>query len=203
MGETGAEWKSKGFTRNPIFTLALVISAMAFVRNGATNLFPFLFGLFLEINGMSSRVLSTLSSVGASVSISTIERLKTILSNDARAFAISLMQDTNLFFIIFDNINLYLWKSQQRVFNRNTMIHATNVVVVSIPNADLRGFDLDAKLAFCGKRAAATGMDIIPTPEDDVAMRASFEGVVMQLILSYCPGAKTWKDRKVMLDTAK
>ncbi|KAI0318810.1 hypothetical protein OF83DRAFT_1170744 [Amylostereum chailletii] len=108
VGSVGSEWRDQGFTRNATFTLIFVLSMMGFVRNGVTNMFPVIFGLFLESNGTSSRVLSTLSSAGVCVSISTIERLKSILSVDAWCFAVELMSKTLGFFTIFDNINLYL-----------------------------------------------------------------------------------------------
>lgn len=171
---------------------------MAFVRNRATNLFPLLFGLFLEINGTSSRVLSTLSSAGACVSINTIESLKEILSIDARRHAISLMCGAGsllFFYIIFDNINLYLKKSQQRLFNQNTMIHATNAAVISLPTAKAAAFDLPAKLERRGKRSQATGPDILPTADDEARMASSFIGITISFILAYSPCSKEWDPR--------
>ncbi|KAI0038105.1 hypothetical protein FA95DRAFT_1506067, partial [Auriscalpium vulgare] len=173
----------------------LAISMLAFVRNGATNLFPLIMGLFLEVNGTSARVLATYSNAGICVSISTIERLKEILSTDARRQAVALMKVSRKFFIIFDNINLYLRRSQQRLFNKNTMIHATNAAALSLPNSRLEAFDLAAKLARRGKRAVAVGEDLMPTEHDMACMNRSFEGIVMLLILSYCPGSLQWKDR--------
>ncbi|KAJ6555826.1 hypothetical protein B0H19DRAFT_947497, partial [Mycena capillaripes] len=176
-----------------------VFSIMAFTRNTGTNVFPMILGLFLEIGGTSSRVLNTLSNAGASVSITTIERLKKILSEDAVAHAVNLVQGSNLFYIIFDNINIFLRKSQQRLFNKNTMIHATNVAVISLPDADPLAEDLEAKQKRRGKRAAATGTDIIPTDEDEAKMFSSFVGLVMTLILAYCPGSKEWEGRDAIL----
>ena len=108
---------------------------MAFTRKSQTNLFPLIFELFLEIGGTGSQVLSALSNAGACVSIATIERLKGILSDDAKRSAIELMKGTAQYFLIFDNINIFLRKSQQRLFNKNSMIHATNAIVISIPEA--------------------------------------------------------------------
>ncbi|KAJ7862792.1 hypothetical protein B0H14DRAFT_3444509 [Mycena olivaceomarginata] len=163
---------------------------MAFTRNTGTNVFPMILGLFLEIGGTSSRILNTLSNAGACVSITTIERLKKILSEDAVAHAVNLMQGSRLFYIIFDNINIFLRKSQQRLFNKNTMIHATNVAIISLPDADSSAEDLEAKQKRRGKRAAATGTDLIPTDDDEAKMFSSFVGLVMTLILAYCPGGK-------------
>jgi hypothetical protein len=160
-------------------------------------------GLFLEIGGTSSRILNTLSNAGACVSITTIERLKKILSEDAVAHAVNLMQGSNLFYIIFDNINIFLRKSQQRLFNKNTMIHATNVAIISLPDADPSAENLEAKQKRRGKRAAATGTDIIPTDDDEAKMFSSFVGLVMTLILAYCPGGKEWEGRDAMLKAAE
>ncbi|KAJ7254209.1 hypothetical protein C8J57DRAFT_1236932 [Mycena rebaudengoi] len=136
-GETGGFWNDMGFTRNPIFPLVFVFSTMAFTRNTSTNLFPTILGLFLEIGGTGSRILSTLSNAGACVSITAIERLKKILSQDAIKHAVDLMRGPGI-------INIFLRKFQQRLFNKNSMIHATNAPVVAIA-ADPVAADLDAK----------------------------------------------------------
>ncbi|KAJ7683158.1 hypothetical protein B0H14DRAFT_2654983 [Mycena olivaceomarginata] len=96
VGETSASWRSLGFARNATFALVFVFSIMAFTRNSGTNLFPMMLGLFLEIGGTSSRILNTLSNAGACVSITTIERLKEVLSKDAVAYAVELMQGTGI-----------------------------------------------------------------------------------------------------------
>ena len=176
---------------------------MAFTRNTGTNLFPMILGLFLEIGGTSSCILGTLSNAGACVSIATIERLKKILSEDAVAHAVNLMQGSGLFYIIFDNINIFLRKSQQRLFNKNSMIHATNVAIISLPDADAAAEDLNTKKKRRGKRAAATGDDILPTEDDEEKMLSSFTGLVMTLILAYCPGSKDWENREAMLEAAE
>lgn len=178
------------------------MSMMAFTRNSTTNLFPLLLGLFLEIGGTSARVVCTLSNAGVCVSIKTIERLKKVLSDDAKKRAVELMHSKAQYFTIFDNINIYLRKSQQRLFNKNSMIHATNVAVISLPSATPEARDLKQKLENRGKRSAATGNDIIPSGEDDLKMFGSFEGLVAHLIIGYCPGSSMWKDRDVMLKNA-
>ncbi|KAJ7691215.1 hypothetical protein B0H14DRAFT_3532025 [Mycena olivaceomarginata] len=176
---------------------------MAFTRNTGTNLFPMILGLFLEIGGTSSRILNTLSNAGAFVSVTTIERLKKILSEDAVVHAVSLMQGSGMFYIIFDNINIFLRKSQQRLFNKNSMIHATNAAVISIPDADPAAANFEAKKKARGKRAAATGQDILPTEDDEAKILSSFKGLVMTLFLAYCPGSNDWKDRDAMLIAAE
>ncbi|KAJ7860555.1 hypothetical protein B0H14DRAFT_3445956 [Mycena olivaceomarginata] len=195
-GETGGFGKTWGL----LVTLHFI---MAFTRNTGTNVFPMILGLFLEIGGTSSRILTTLSSAGACVSITTIERLKKILSEDAVVHAVALMQGPGIFYIIFDNINIFLRKSQQRLFNKNSMIHATNVAVISIPDADPAAVDLEAKKQRRGKRAAATGADLLPTEDDEEKLLSSFTGLVMTLILAYCPGSKDWENREAMLEAAQ
>ncbi|KAJ7178013.1 hypothetical protein C8R46DRAFT_888180 [Mycena filopes] len=202
-GETEGFWKGMGFARNPTFALVLVFSLMAFTRNTGTNLFPLILGLFLEIGGTGSRILNTLSNAGACVSVTTIERLKKVLSEDAVAHAVSLMQSPGMFYIIFDNINIFLRKSQQRLFNKNSMIHATNSAVVALPDAVPAASDFTAKQNARGKRASATGQDILPTDDDEEKMRSKFVGLVMTLILAYCPGSKDWDDREAFLAAAE
>ncbi|KAJ6539803.1 hypothetical protein DFH09DRAFT_1090121 [Mycena vulgaris] len=160
-------------------------------------------GLFLEIGGTGSRILSTLRNAGACVSIKTIERLKKVLSEDAVAHAMNLMQGPGIFYIIFDNINIFLRKPQQRLFNSNSMIHATNAAAISIPDVAPEAEDLEAKKKRRGKRAAATGADILPTDHDEEKMLSSFVGLVMTLVLAYCPGSKDWENREVMLKAAE
>ncbi|KAJ7813607.1 hypothetical protein B0H14DRAFT_3749508 [Mycena olivaceomarginata] len=182
-GETEGFWKGMGFARNPTFALVLVFSLMAFTRNTGTNLFPLILGLFLEIGGTGSRILNTLSNAGACVSVTTIERLKKVLSEDAVAYAVSLMQSLGMFYLIFDNINIFLCKSQQRLFNKNSIIHATNAAVIALPEAVPAAADFAAKQNACGKRAAATGRDILPTDDDEEKMCSSI-GTTAMLFLA-------------------
>ncbi|KAJ7200786.1 hypothetical protein GGX14DRAFT_371815 [Mycena pura] len=202
-GETGGFWKGMGFSRNPTFALVFVFSLMAFMRNTGTNLFPMILGLFLESGGTGSRILNTLSNAGACVSVTTIERLKKVLSEDAVAYAIALMQSPGMFFLIFDNINIFLRKSQQRLFNKNSMIHATNATVIALPDAEPAAADFGAKQKARGKRATATGRDILPSEDDEAKMLSSFTGLIMTLVLAYCPGSKDWEDRDQMLKVAE
>ncbi|KAJ7845214.1 hypothetical protein B0H14DRAFT_3455079 [Mycena olivaceomarginata] len=150
---------------------------MAFTPNTGTNLFPLILGLFLKLEARVPAPLNTLSNAGACVSVTTIERLKKVLSEDAVAYAVSLMQSPGMFYLIFDNINIFLRKSQQRLFNKNSMIHATNAAVIALPDAVPAAADFAAKQNARGKRAAATGRDILPTDDDEEKMRSSFVGL--------------------------
>ncbi|KAJ6603381.1 hypothetical protein DFH09DRAFT_1242761 [Mycena vulgaris] len=85
----------------------------------------------------------------------------------------------------------------------NSMIHATNVAIISLPDADLSAADLDAKKERRGKRAEAKSSDILPTAEDKEKMFCSFTGLVMTLIFAYCPGSSEWENRNEMLKAAE
>ncbi|KAJ7663758.1 hypothetical protein DFH06DRAFT_1324275 [Mycena polygramma] len=111
-----------------------------------------------------------------------------------------------MLYLIFDNINIFLRKSQQRLFNKNSMIHATNAAVIALPDAEPAAADFGTKQNARGKRAAATGRDILPTEDDEDKMLSSFVGLVglvMTLTLAYCPGSKDWEDRDSMLKAAE
>ena len=101
-------------------------------------------------------------------------------------------------FVIYDNINLYLRKSQQRVFNQNSMLNITNAAVIRLSNVDPGFADLKAKLDLRRKRINATVEDILPTPSDEDHLMASFTASITQFLVSYTPGNNKWKDRKDM-----
>ncbi|KAJ7145300.1 hypothetical protein C8R43DRAFT_1129975 [Mycena crocata] len=199
--EPTSQWESfEGFSRNPIFAIILVISMLAFVRNRATNLLPLLLCLFFKISGTSTRVIRMLSNVGVCVSGRTAERLKERISQDAIRLGVALARSGQMFMTIFDNINIFLRKSQQRLTNRNSMIHATNVALFALKDVDPKAEDLQAKLDLRGERKRATVEDILPTNDDDVHMEQSFTALIAEIIVLYCPGSGEWKDRKEMLE---
>ncbi|KAJ2915315.1 hypothetical protein MD484_g5120, partial [Candolleomyces efflorescens] len=194
----------QGFTRDPRMAIFTALAMLVFVRNRATNLLPFMNGMFFKIEGTSSRVMSMLSNVGLSVSSRTVERTKEQISEDAIRRARELMNDENsLHTTIFDNINLYLRKHQQRVTNRNTMIHATNSAIIKI-NAE--GIDIPAAtnlpqhLALRGERKKANfGADILPSEQDHTRIRSSSILLVAEMLVRYTPESKRWKGRGKML----
>ncbi|KAJ7443553.1 hypothetical protein FB451DRAFT_1568645 [Mycena latifolia] len=186
-----------GFSRNPVFVILLTISMLAFVRNRATNVLPLLLGLFFKISGTSSRVVLMLSNAGICVSSQTVERLKVRITEDAIRLAVELITSGQVFFTIFDNINIFLRKSQQRLSNTNDMINATNCAIVGIP--DVEAFteaDLAEQLALRGRRANAKPTNILPTPEDDKIVGQSFTALIAEMIVKFTPGNSGWKDRK-------
>ncbi|KAJ7455023.1 hypothetical protein B0H11DRAFT_1740201 [Mycena galericulata] len=186
-----------GFSRNPVFVVFSTICMLAFVRNRATNILPLILGLFFKISGTSSRVVQMLSNAGVCVSGRTVERLKVRITDDAIRLAVELITSGQVFFTIFDNINIFLRKSQQRLSNTNDMINATNCAVVGIE--DIEPFteaDLAEQLAMRGQRAKATAEDIRPTPEDDKIISRSFVALIAEMIVAFTPGNSRWKDRK-------
>ena len=119
-----------------------------------------------------------------------VERLKVRISEDAIHLAVELIKSGHLFFTIFDNINIFLRKSQQRVTNQNAMIHATNSAIIAINGVEDNAEDLAAKHALRGKRVNATFEDILPTNEDDVHMALAFKALIADMIVRYSPKAK-------------
>lgn len=131
--------------------ILLAISMLAFVRNRATNILPLILGLFFKISGTSSRVVLMLSNAGVCVSGRTIERLKIRITEDAIQLAVSLITSGQVFFIIFDNINIFLRKARQRISNTNDMINTTNSAVVAIDGVEaFTEADLAEQLALRG-----------------------------------------------------
>lgn len=183
--------------------LIAVITMLAYTNNTGTNALNVVLGLFFKINGTSSRVLSLLSNIGLSVSGRTIERLKETLSEDAINIAIELTSAGGIFGTIFDNIDIYNAKHQQRVHNKNHMMHLTNVALIGV---DGEGIDVDAaedlptKLSLRGKRKAATFHDILPTAEDDAHMAKAAINMISNLIATNCPGSARWPTHKAMLE---
>ncbi|KAJ7233439.1 hypothetical protein C8J57DRAFT_1090569 [Mycena rebaudengoi] len=202
--ESTSQWEGyEGFSRNPVFAIILVISVLAFVRNRATNLLPLLLCLFFKISGTSTRVVRMLSNAGVCVSGRTAERLKVRISEDAIQLGIALVLSGKMFMTIFDNINIFQRKAQQRLMNQNSMINATNVALFAIEGVDTSADNLGNKLEMRGRRKTATVEDILPSNEDDTNLEQSFHSLVMELTVLYCPGSGDWKDRQAMLDEAE
>lgn len=175
---------------------------LTFARNRATNVLPLLLGLFYKISGCSARVIQLLSNIGLSVSETTVEWLKERISDDPISLANNAIKSGQLYYIVFDNINIYLRKFQQRLTNLNSMIHATNAAVILIDEEDINpdaATDLDAFLALRGGRSKAQFEDILPTQEDSDHLDAAFQGLIGRMIIRYCPGADKWENRKEML----
>jgi hypothetical protein len=138
-----------------------------------------------------------LSNAGVCVSSHTVERLKVRITDDAIQLAIQLITSGQVFFTIFDNINIFLRKSQQRISNTNNMINATNVAIVGINSIEpFTEADLAEQLALRGQRANAKATDILPTPEYDKVVVKSFVALIAEMIVAFTPGNSRWKDRK-------
>ncbi len=90
-----------------------------------------------------------LSNVGVCVSENTVEQVKKRLSKDGINLVVQLITSGKLYAVIFDNINIYPRKFQQRVINHHSMINATNAVMIEIDEEGIdkeAAQDLDAKL---------------------------------------------------------
>jgi hypothetical protein len=99
--------------------VVLCISVLIFIRNQVTNILALVLGLFFKIRGTSVQVINMLSNTGICMSFKTIECLKVIISDDTVQRAVALLVGGDPCFVVYDNINLYLQKSQQQVFNQN------------------------------------------------------------------------------------
>jgi len=144
--------------------------------------------------------------MGLCVSGKTVERLKERISKDAVSLAVELISSGRLFCTVFDNINLYLRKFQQRITNQNSMIHATNCAVIAIDEEDVdvqEAEDLKAKLDLRGKRVNASFKDIMPDKSDDEHLAKAFPALIAEMLVRYSPESKTWKGRTAMLDAIK
>ncbi|KAJ7199822.1 hypothetical protein GGX14DRAFT_661229, partial [Mycena pura] len=177
---------------------------LAFIRNRSTNLLPLLLGLFFVINGSSTRTINLLNNIGLSVSVRTVERLKLQISQTAVDLAIELLTSGRLYVIIYDNINIYLRKWEQRLINRNQMLNITNSAVIAIDEEGLdteQAVNLDAWKALRGARKDASfASDIRPSKDDQAFIRRAFCWQIADILVSHTPGHLKWKDRPAMLD---
>jgi hypothetical protein len=120
--------------------------------------------------------------------------MKEVVSRDAERLAVEILNSSPNWFIIFDNINLYLRKHQQRLTNQNSMIHATNAAVIALPTSiPSSAFDLAEKVALRGLRATYFLHELKPTYEMDISLMKSMAGHVASLIIQYCPKSKQWE----------
>ncbi|KAF6754008.1 hypothetical protein DFP72DRAFT_813583 [Ephemerocybe angulata] len=195
-----------GFSRNPVHAALVAMSMLTFARNRATNALPLLCGLFFKIEGTSSRVLQMLSNLGVCTSVKTVERVKEVVSKNCIENARSLILEGDMFVTVFDNINLYLRKHQQRLTNQHTMIHATNCAIIRIHKAGVNvaeAIDMKAKLDRRGKRFNAKFTDILPSKDDDEHLRKACTNLIVEFIIRYTPGSERWKGRAEMLEKVR
>lgn len=180
--------------------IVAVISMLLYVRNRANNILPLMMGLFFRIEGASSKTLATLNEIGLSTSARTIDRARVRLSEQAVAAGRRLFASDGLFSVIFDNINIYLHKFDQRLSNRNSMIHATNISLLGLHSeATAEGESLKEKLNMRGRRVNdKTGECITITKEDSEQMEAAHVAHITHLLFLHWPGHETWEGRKEM-----
>lgn len=166
---------------------------MLFVRNRATNALPLAFGLYARTNGTSARVMKSLSQIGFMVSVDTVDRLRTRISEEAVDMCVDLIKSGQAFAIVADNINLFNRKDQQRLTNQNSMIHATNAAVLEIPASALPTngkdpFNLASKKALVGQRSQYEPSKIRPSKEDGTRLKKDFVAMVVKLMVDHAPG---------------
>jgi len=116
MAQEDEDWEDDPFLKselNNLQAIIVAISMMAFVCSRATNMLPLLLGLFFKLLGTTSWVMKMLSNAGVCVSGQTIEKLKVLISKNVIHLVVKLFKSGQLFFTIFDNINIFLCKSQQ------------------------------------------------------------------------------------------
>lgn len=213
--------KPPGFARNPyhvdiVHSLVLYyaymqlqcmiacICMLAFVKNSGTNVLPLVLGLFFKINGTSSRVLHMLSNIGLTVSERSVERLKEQISKEAIEQAVTYAHSGGLFFFLFDNLNFYLRKFQQRIMNKNRMLNVTNAAIIAIDPDGIdieKAQDLQAKLDLRGKRSTASFQeDILPQKVDSEEIGRAFQAHIALFIIQFCPDSKKWVNRSEMVE---
>ncbi|KAF8583072.1 hypothetical protein K439DRAFT_1647350 [Ramaria rubella] len=113
-----------------------------------------------------------------------VERLKEAITKDAVHLAVNWMASGKAWYIIFDNLNIYLQKFEQWLTNKNAMLNITNVTIIGQSDVDPEvAYNLDKFLTLWGIRSQATGADIEITPVDSEYM----VGIVVQLLVAYCP----------------
>ncbi|KAF9088823.1 hypothetical protein BGX27_002624 [Mortierella sp. AM989] len=111
-------------------TIVLTVGYMLLhTRNRATNFLQMMFGLYLYSSGARGRVIRTLSHAGLSVSYDTIQRALRRLSQDAIRRIRNAVR-TQDWFLIYDNINLFLRKSNQRINNHDSVENGTNATII-------------------------------------------------------------------------
>lgn len=176
---------------------------MAFARNSATNALPMLLGLFFKVEGTSSRGIQLLSNASMIISQRTSERIKEQLSNTSIRRAIELMKSGDPFVTVADNINLYQRKSEQRINNRNSMIHATNAAILRINPEGIdvdKAMDLGEKLERRGGRRNARFGDITPDENDDIELEKGYVHLITEIIVKHMPQSRRWKNRTQYLE---
>lgn len=164
---------------------------MVIVRNCATNTFPLLLATYMKVNGASTRLLSSFSALGISVSARTVDRFRVRMSDEAIRLARAFIRETApRFRTVADNLNLFLKKlHQQRLDNPNSMIHCTNVAILGFPSSvKPEGFDLTSRLNLRGTRAGLSAPDtLVPSTAEYIHTTAEFEAMVIKLFIEHSP----------------
>lgn len=167
------------------------LSAILFVCNRTCNFFSLPHGIYLKLERSSSRTIAGLSACGMSVSQATIGRALSRLSKDAEQTANTVINGPRKWFIVFDNINIYLKKFQQRLRNQNYMIHATNLAIVTLPQSiSNAAFNLAAYVSLRGKRSEAKKElhSLRLSKDESDLLRQASKAEICNLLMTYAPG---------------
>ncbi|KZT43583.1 hypothetical protein SISSUDRAFT_1029737 [Sistotremastrum suecicum HHB10207 ss-3] len=175
------------------------LSNLLFACNQATNYFSLLFGLFLSIEGSSVRVITCLNKLGLSVSSRTVDRLRTRLSEDAVERAQEVVKGSDPWMVVIDNLNIFVRKDQQRLFNENTMLNITNCAILKFPPSfRWEVLNVPKLLSMRGLRKTFDPRLLRFSKTDEEFLKASFVGIICQRIFDNCPGSALWPAREAM-----
>ncbi|KZS96883.1 hypothetical protein SISNIDRAFT_406895 [Sistotremastrum niveocremeum HHB9708] len=179
--------------------LTIILSSILYACNRATNYLSLSMGLFLVIEGASDRTVACLNRMGMCVSKRSVERMRKRLSADAIASARRVIRSNRRWMWIFDNINIYVCKSQQRLTNQNNMINATNGAVIALPSwVPNLAFDLGSFHRMRGGRKEFDYTLLRLSSADANFFSTGFKAVIAHLLFRYCPGRKKWANRTVL-----
>jgi hypothetical protein len=182
----------------------MVISALLYTCNRANNHLQSALGIVLSIEGTSHRIMTSMRTMGLSISPNAIDKIRIRLSNDAIESAKALISSPRPWVFVFDNINIYLRKFAQRIGNLNTMLNLTNTAVISLPDdVSPSAFDIEDFKQRRGLRINQVTSDLMLTPEEQKWMRRSMESMVAQILMDHCPGNENWPKKQVLKEVIK
>ncbi|KZT36483.1 hypothetical protein SISSUDRAFT_1130344 [Sistotremastrum suecicum HHB10207 ss-3] len=200
VGEGGEE---ATFSRN-ILVVVTSLSMLLFACNRATNYFGLLFGLFLNIEGTSVRVITCLNRLGLSVSTTTIDTLRTRLSGDALAKARETAQGDHPWLAVIDNLNIFTRKSQQRLHNQHELLNITNCSLIKFPPSfRWEAFDVPKLLSLRGGRKRFQFTSLLMTVEHERFLKDAMIGMICDKLCQHWPGSDKWLGRQRMKDSIK
>lgn len=157
-------------------------------------------GLLAMVEGASNRMFGCLNHAGLSVSRLTIERVRKHLSTDALNIAKAVANDDSRpWFLIFDNINIYLRKHHgQRINDLNNMLNITNCAIIRLPS-HIKKTVFDTPMEWLSRRMKRKSFNLSVmnlTRDDTQFMAKCFDAMIARMILDHCPNHELWKGRR-------